>query len=161
MKKIMFVLSMIFFLGCSQLSAVYDSEISHALIEEGLSDLLTEQEKVDALKGKSGEAILIDNPTHGILGDGLQAILGGRGDKKMVESMSTLIQSRPEKIYISRNSTVLIKAIQKLGKTREGKEALKKSRFLFIDSFLFNSKEEIETLSHQYGFRYVCPQVKK
>ena len=161
MKRIILVLSMIFFLGCSQLSAVYDPEISHTLIEEGLLDLLTEQEKVDGLKGKASEAIFIDNPTHGRVGDGLQAILGGRGNKKMVENISALIQAHPEKIYISRNSTVLIKAIQELGKTAEGKEALKKSRFLFIDSFLFNNKEEIETLSRQYGFHYACPQVKK
>lgn len=148
-------------MGCSNTSR--NTENNTKKMNIAMNSLMTEKEKQDLNKGKSISVITIDNPSHGIFGDGLGALASKiRGNDKQTMTAVNLILNSPETIFVSQNSGTLLKAIKYLGNTAEGKKILPRTRFIFLNSPLtgvsFISRKEIEDLSKLYKFKYSYPE---
>lgn len=161
MKKILIILLVTALIGCSNTSR--NTENNTEKINTGINSLITEKEKQDLSNGKSLSVITIDNPSHGVLGDGLGALVSKvRGNDKQTMTTVNLILNNPDTIFVSQNSDTLLKAIKYLGNTTEGKKILHRTRFIFLNSPLtgvsFISRQEIEDLSKLYKFKYSYPE---
>lgn len=148
-------------IGCS--STRRNTESNKEKLSIAMRNLVTEKEKQDLLNGKSLSVITIDNPSHGLLGDGLGALASKvRGNDKQTMAAVNLILNNPDTIFVSQNSDILLKAIKYLGNTVEGKKILPRTRFIFLNSPLtgvsFISRKEIEDLSKLYKFKYSYPE---
>ena len=158
---ILIILLVTALIGCSNTSR--NTENNAEKINTGINSLITEKEKQDLSNGKSLSVITIDNPSHGVLGDGLGALVSKvRGNDKQTMTAVNLILNNPDTIFVSQNSDTLLKAIKYLGNTTEGKKILHRTRFIFLNSPLtgvsFISRQEIEDLSKLYKFKYSYPE---
>ena len=103
MKKILIILLVTALIGCSNTSR--NTENNAEKINTGINSLITEKEKQDLSNGKSLSVITIDNPSHGVLGDGLGALVSKvRGNDKQTMTAVNLILNNPDTIFVSQNS---------------------------------------------------------
>lgn len=172
MKKIFIGLMLVSLMGCSAVTENSNQknnftggkvqDIKKEKTLKGINDLMTEEEREGLSKGKSISTISIENPSHGIIGDGIGFLTGKmRGNDKNVIEKSQLMLNNSNMIFVSYNTDTMVKCIKYLSKTEEGLKALKQLRFIFIDSentgIPFVNKDELKELSEKYGFRYSYP----
>lgn len=161
MKKVMLILLAIVIVGCSNIDKNEGKESEK--INTAMNSLMTEREKQDLNKGKSISVIAMDNPSHGVIGDSLGALVSKiRGNDKQTMTAVNLILHNPDIIFVSKNSDIVLKAIKYLSKTEEGRKILPRTRFIFLNSSVtgisFISRKEIQDLSKLYKFKYSYPE---
>ena len=164
MKKILITLFTLVLIGCSgseSRSTSYNNgaKLNMEAINKGVSTLLTPTETNELIKGGEGQFVVINTPSHGLLGDGIASLFSDlRGIDSGTKQALEIMQNNPNTIIVSENSDSLIKAIKYLGESEEGRKILTKGRYVFVKSALTNysfvSKSEVEELAKKYKFKY-------
>lgn len=159
MKKILIILLIVTLIRCSSTSK--NTEINKEKIYMAIDNLMTEKEKQNLNNNNSLSlsVVSIDEPSYGVIGNGLKTLI--RSFQEYDEETTrivNLILSKPDTIFISENSDILLKAIKYVGNTVEGKKVLPRARFVFFNTPSTNAsslnKKEIENLSKLYNFKY-------
>lgn len=161
MKKIILIFFSLLCISCSQLDT-YPSEEERAILTTiGVSKLLNEDEKKTLASSKFVNFASIhkffdvNSKNSAFKKEMYNDIISG---PRLTDKTIKLINMYYDKIIVADNLDLTQRAIEKMGKTIEGRATLAKCRFVF---FNYDSEEKVKELSKEYGFKYIFPKFSK
>ena len=161
MKKLFLIFLSLLCISCSQLD-VYPTEEERAILTTiGVTKLLNEDEKKILASNNLIDFISIhkffdaNSENSAFMKKMYNDIISG---PRLTDKTIKLINMNYKKIIVADNLDLTQRAIEKMGRTIEGRATLAKCRFVF---FNYESEERVEKLSKEYGFKYVFPKLNK
>lgn len=161
MKKLFLIFLSLLCISCSQLD-VYPSEEERAVLTTiGVTKLLNEDEKKTLASSNFVDFVSIhkffdvNSKNSAFMKEMYNDIISG---PRLTDKTIKLINMHYEKIIVADNLDLTQRAIEKMGRTIEGRATLAKCRFVF---FNYDSEERVEKWSKEYGFKYVFPKLNK
>ena len=161
MKKLLLIFLSLLCISCSQLDIYPTEEERTILTTIGVSKLLNEDEKKILASNNFIDFISIhkffdvNSKNSALKKEIYNDIISG---PRLTDKTIKLINMNYEKIIVADNLDLTQRAIEKMGRTIEGRAILAKCRFVF---FNYESEERIKEWSKKYGFKYVFPKLNK